>query len=246
MEWVGVKRGLCAMVAAALASGAWAQTDGKLSDSERAKRDAEKVFSFIKFHTVKPAAAPAPAKPAPTAAKPAAAPVSRSSSSGSSGQVASAAPSTQAAQTASEPVLSRSLEPAAPPSQTSHSQPLAAPVNTLPPAAAPVTNPVAAPVTAQPEPEPEPEAEEVPLKLEQYVAPEMTRQVLEAIGGRDHVVPVRFTVEPNGVVSKAEPREGANRRLGLAASRAVQQWRFGPLPERRVVDVELLFRANSE
>lgn len=243
MEWGGVKRVLCTLVAAALAGGAWAQSDEKLSDTERAKRDAAKVFSFIKFHTVKPAAAPAPAKPAPTAAKPAPAPVARSNSGGSS-QVASAAPAApaQSGQGASEPVATRSLEPAAPVPQTAPSQPVAAPVNTLPPAASP------APVVSQPapEPEPEPEPEEVPLKLEQYVAPEMTRQVIEAIGGRDHVVPVRFTVEPNGVVSKAEAREGANRRLGTAAARAVQQWRFGPLPERRVVDVELMFRANSD
>ncbi|MBH9576111.1 TonB family protein [Inhella proteolytica] len=235
MAWGGTKRGLCVMVAAALAGGAWAQSDGKISDTDRAKRDAEKVFSFIKFHTVKPAAAAAPAKPAPAAAKPAAAPAPRPSSGGS--QVANATPASSASG-ASEPVVTRSLEPAAPPPHTS-TQPVAAPVNTLPPAAS-------VPPTATPEPEPEAEAEEVPLKLEQYVAPEMTRQVLEAIGGRDHVVPVRFTVEPNGVVSKAEAREGGNRRLGQAAARAVQQWRFGPLPERRVVDVELLFRANSE
>ncbi|MFO1251060.1 MAG: hypothetical protein U1E77_08000 [Inhella sp.] len=233
-----MKRGLCVMVAAALAGGAWAQSDGKISDSERAKRDAEKVFSFIKFHTVKPAAAAAPAKPAPTAAKPTAAPAPRPSSGGSQVATASSGSSPNAPAAASEPVITRSLEPAAPPPQTS-TQPVAAPVNTLPPAAS-------LPPTATPDPEPEVEAEEVPLKLEQYVAPEMTRQVLEAIGGRDHVVPVRFTVEPNGVVSKAEPREGGNRRLGLAAARAVQQWRFGPLPERRVVDVELMFRAPTE
>lgn len=246
MVWGGVKHGLTVLMAVALVGGAWAQSDGKISDSERAKRDAEKVFSFIKFHTVKPAAAPAPARPAPAAARPAA-PAAPARSAGGQGASSAAAPApvplAQVGQVASEPVATRSLEPAAPPPPVSASQPLAAPVNTLPPAA-PASAPVLAPV--QPEPEPEPEPEEVPLKLEQYVAPEMTRQVLEAIGGRDHVVPIRFTVEPNGVVSKAEPREGANRRLGLAAARAVQQWRFGPLPERRVVDVELLFRATSE
>ena len=60
-----------ALVLALLMGGAmsaWAQASGELSDAERAKRDANKVFSFIKFHAVKPAAAPAPApapKPAP-------------------------------------------------------------------------------------------------------------------------------------------------------------------------------------
>ena len=59
-----------ALVLALLMGGAmsaWAQASGEISDAERAKRDANKVFSFIKFHAVKPAAAPAPA-PAPAVA----------------------------------------------------------------------------------------------------------------------------------------------------------------------------------
>lgn len=220
-----------------------AQSDGKMSDTERAKRDAEKVFSFIKFSTVRPAAAKP--TPAPTAAKPAATPARASVASGggsaSSAQTAAAPVSQAATQTAStEPSATRSLVPAAPLPTQSGSQPASA--TTLPPA----SQPAETPVTAQPEPEPEPEPDEVPLKLVNYVAPEMNRQVIEAIGNRDQVVPVRFTVEPNGVVSKAEAREGTNRRLGTAASRAVQQWRFAPLPERRQVDVELLFKGSTE
>ena len=49
------------LLAAGVMGSALAQESGKvMSDAERAKRDAEKVFSFIKFQTVKrPAAAPA-------------------------------------------------------------------------------------------------------------------------------------------------------------------------------------------
>lgn len=218
----------------ALSAGlAMAETDpNKLSDSDRAKRDAEKVFSFIKFSTVrgatpapKPAAAPAPT-PAPVAAAP-----------------------------APKPAATRSLVPAAP-APTSNSTLLAQanpanPANAEPPQvlepAAPM--PVETPTQANVAPVavPEPVVEEVPLRLVEYVEPPMDRKFIEAMGGRPAIVPIRFTVQPNGVVSHAEPREGsANRRLGLIAARAVTQWRFAPLPAERVVDVELSFTVPKD
>lgn len=218
-----------------------AQDAGKLSDQERAKRDAEKVFSFIKFQTVrkdkdkdekkdekKVAAAPA----APAAAKP------------------------QVVAKADEAPRMRGLEPPAsgPATDTKAGGSGAGvpPVGTtLPPVVDPVPTQPAASAAAVPAPANPPEAEpdepdEVPLKLVNYVAPEMNRHVLDAMGGRDHAVPVRFTVEPNGTVSQADPRPGVQRKLGQAAASAIKQWRFSPLPERRVVDVELMFRAAAD
>ena len=239
-----MKRWVVAVLALGVTGLAAAQSEGKLSDSERAKRDAEKVFSFMKFSTVRPVGEKPASKPTPTAAKPAApARTSVAAGGGSASSVQAAAPATPTptptvttASAEPTPSASRGLVPAAPQPAPATAQP--APVNTLPPADSPVP--------AQAEPEPEPEPDEVPLKLVSYVAPEMSRQVVDAIGLRDQVVPVRFTVEANGVVSKAEARPGANRKLGVAAVKAVEQWRFAPLPERRQVDVELMFKSVAE
>lgn len=247
-----MKLWVVAVLALGVTGLAAAQSDGKLSDSERAKRDAEKVFGFMKFSTVRPAGEKPASKPTPTAAKPAAparTSVAAGGSSASSVQAAapatpapasptpaSPAPTVTTASAEPTPSATRGLVPAAPQPAPATAQP--APVNTLPPADSPVP--------AQAEPEPEPEPDEVPLKLVSYVAPEMSRQVVDAIGLRDQVVPVRFTVEANGVVSKAEARPGANRKLGVAAVKAVEQWRFAPLPERRQVDVELMFKSVAE
>ncbi len=93
-----------------------------------------------------------------------------------------------------------------------------------------------------PAPEPEPE-EEVPLKLIAYVAPEMNAQVLAAMTSTQVVVPIRFVVQPDGKVSSAVVRGNAPRKVGQAAARAVQQWRFDKIPAVREVDVEIAFKA---
>jgi Gram-negative bacterial TonB protein C-terminal len=53
---------------------------------------------------------------------------------------------------------------------------------------------------------------------------------------------VRFTVEANGTVSKAEALAEAPRRFARPATDAVLQWQFAPLPQARTVDVEIAFR----
>lgn len=238
MKWLGAWVSRVVVLGLALSAGAaLAETDpNKISDSDRAKRDAEKVYSFIKFSTVRsPNAAPAAPKPAPApapvtaAARPAPAPapaVTTRSLVPASTQVAQAS---QASTLASDQP-GRVLEPAAPlPSAPAETAPTTA--NTLP----------------APAPEPEPEVEEVPLRLVHYVEPEMNRLTIEAMEGRQTVVPVRFVVQPNGVVSSAEPREGKyNRRLGQLAARTIQKWRFAPLPAERVVDVELAFKPPAD
>jgi TonB family protein len=244
---------LSVFVVAAM-SGAWAQGDaGGLSDAERAKRDAQKVFSFIKFSTVKtvrdkdakpvaPKPASAPARPLdrPTAVAPApvaapARPLDRPTAVVAAPAAASAAIPVQASTPASAP------EPTMPQEGT-HTAALPAQAVTLPPVSE--SSPQSAAPVAVTEPEPEPEPEEVELKLVHYVAPEMNRQVIEAIGERSQVVPVRFVVDTTGRVIRAEPKAGVNRRLGQVAAKAVSQWRFEPLPAERTVDVELAFKLD--
>jgi TonB family protein len=91
---------------------------------------------------------------------------------------------------------------------------------------------------------PQVEEEEVPLRLVDYVAPDMTAQVLAAMPGNAVSVPVRFVVQPDGRVSSAQAMGSAPRRVAQAAVRAVQQWRFAPLPAERTVDVEIAFRTE--
>ncbi len=222
---------------------AFAQEKEKLSDAERARRDAEKVFSFIKFHTVRPAAAapkpaPAPAAAARPAPRPAPAPAAAAAP-------APAAVATQAAVVAAVPTPAASApagvaEAAAPASAAAMP---GQPGVTLPPAAepAPVEAPAPAPAPAPVEEEPD----EVPLKLIAYVAPVMNSQVLSAIDGKTISVPVRFTVQPDGVVSEARSTGKAPRAVANAAVRAVQQWRFDPIPAVREVDVELAFKSEE-
>jgi len=209
-------------IALALAA-PWVLAQDKLSDSERAKRDAAKVFNFIKFHAVRGKAAPSPAVATTAAA---------------------AAPAAVAARPrAAEP------EPAAKPAEASQ-QPAAAPASrtamldaqpgtTLPPAAevAPIAAPVAAALAALPEPEPE----EIELQLVNHVQPEMPR----GHNLRNGSVRVRFTVMPDGSVSKVSANEGAQRRLANSATRAVEQWRFAPVPQAQEVEVDIDFRFDD-
>jgi TonB family protein len=211
-----------------------------LSDSDRAKRDADKVFSFIKFHTVRSAPAPAPAKPTAQPPRP---PHTQPGCGRGPGQPArrrdarvggAAATSSAAAPAAATPsTLAADAASAAEPTVTTADLPADAAS-----AAATLSQ---APLQAAPQVE----EEEVPLRLVDYVAPDMSAQVLAAMPSNEVTVPVRFTVQPDGRVSSAQAMGGsAPRRVAQAAVRAVQQWRFDPLPAERTVDVEINFKAE--
>lgn len=229
-------------------SPAWAQSSAKsneeLSDAERARRDAARVFNFIKFHTVKPAAAqpapapaPAPARPAPRSA---AAPAT---SAPSTSAPATPAPATPAPTSAATAEAAPEATPASR-SLTLQATPAAATEPTLTTADLPTAT-LARPSETALAPAPVVEPEEVPLRLIAYVAPEMTAQVLAAIPGNEIAVPVRFTVQPDGRVSAAQSRGVVPRRIAQAATKAVQQWRFDPIPAVREVDVEIAFKAGE-
>lgn len=202
-----------------------------LTDAERARRDAEKVLSFIKFQTVKAKPADAPDKPRkPTPPAAAAAPVPhaapRPAATARADTPAGTAPAAPAA------ALVAATEPAAAPQPEPAAAPFAAPASSAP---------VPTPPAAEPEAEAD-EADEAPLQLQRYVAPVLsaTAQSLLVTGSR--TVTVRFTVEANGHVSKAEALADAPRRLASAATGAVLQWQFAPLAQPRTVDVDIAFR----
>ncbi|WP_374437284.1 TonB family protein [Inhella sp.] len=220
---------------------ALAQDGGKgLSDAERAKRDAEKVFSFIKFQTVKkpsaaPAAAPSAAAPSPrlAPARSDATPTARSKPAAPEPGVAAAQAS--APSLASAPATVPQIVP-----EASRPQGAAAEDPARPALGAPVQPPAAA--APPPTPEPEPEEQEVELKLVDFVAPELTPQIQATLGASSPVVKLRFMVGTDGKVQSARAVEGVPRRLGQVAERAVLQWRFEPLPAAREVEVEIAFK----
>lgn len=194
-----------------------------LTDAERARRDAEKVLSFIKFQTVrtKPAdAADKPRKPAPS--RPAA--TAHAAHAADSGAAPAAAAAAQALTPATEPLATPVPEPAAAPFAAPVSQPAATP-----------------PQPAEPEPDAD-DADEVPLQLQRYVAPVLPPSVQATLVGGSRKVTVRFTVEANGSVSRAEAAADTPRRLARPATDAVLQWQFAPLAQPRTVDVDIAFR----
>lgn len=209
-----------------LALGAAAQQLGDLekkstlSDADRAKRDADKVFQWIKFNADK---APAkPAAPAPAAPKPA--PVAKAAPRH---EAPAPSPKLEDLQNKPEPAVAAvAASPASEPVQLA----AASPKLTPPPPAA---------VAPAPEPEPEPE---VALKLIDKVEPEIPRQLLSSV--RNGLVVVKFTVEPNGAVTGAEAIKSSHRKLSVAAVDAVNQWRFAPIPRSREVSVEIGFQAE--
>ncbi|RVT86420.1 energy transducer TonB [Inhella crocodyli] len=224
-----------ALVLALLMGGAmsaWAQASGEISDAERAKRDANKVFSFIKFHAVKPAAAPAPA-PAP---KPAPKPAPR--------------PDTSAAAAAPAPAPQVAAVPAAAAPAPSPTASAAVEPRTLPPVSepAPAPAPVAAEPSASPAPAPAAAAEEEDdpgIKLVKYVAPELNARAMAAMPGNFAKVRVRFTVMPDGSAGKVHAVSNSPRPLAQVAVKAVEQWRFEGVKEPQEVEVEVDFKLDE-
>lgn len=236
------------MLAGALLTGpALAQTpapkkDGAaLSDADRAKRDASKVFSFIKFHAVR-SAAPVPANAGAVAAasnaavplRPADQPADKPADKPTEAPaLAVAPPPALAAASAPAPVVAThdpaALLAAAPTAAGSLAPAVAA--------VAAVAQPVPPPVQAQPAPEPE---ELVELALIEHVEPVVPQRLQGMV--RNGSVMVQFTVQPDGSTAKVFARPGAQLRLSQVAIKAVEQWRFAPIPEPREVMVELAFK----
>ncbi|OWQ44949.1 hypothetical protein CDL60_21825 [Roseateles noduli] len=225
-----------------------------LSDVERAKRDADKVFQWIKFHAEKgekkpahdaKADAPKPVAKPVVAAAPAPAPVARRQEPDIAAERALAARAAQ--DSAAVPVVA-SPSPAPAAIGQSSAQTIAPPSSVPQPmseAPAPQVVSMAAPATAAPAgkaPEPEPDDEPVPLKLLRKVDPEYPRALLAQ--QRAGSVLVQFTVRPDGSVDAAQALRSPDRKLSTAAVNAVKQWRFGPIPAPRQVSVEIGFQVD--
>ena len=227
----------CQLLLSAAVSAQTAEPAGKagsasgLSDSDRAKRDADKVLQWIKFHAThatKPEApAPAP-KPAPTAK--AAAPAPKPAVT-----AAAAAPS-QAAAPVPAPAASQESQVAAREPEPAPKAELVAAAPATPPAPPPTE-----PTRPAPQPQPEPE-EEVALRLIQKVDPDIPRQLVSNI--RNGSVMVRFQVKPDGSTTKVETLGNPNKRLASSAIAAVQQWKFAPIPKQREATVEIGFKLD--
>ncbi len=203
---------------------AWAQAkpDGDLTDADRAKRDADKVFRFIKLQAQRQAAPAAPAAAAAprVASAPRAAPAPIAAAVAKGPEVAElVATAPTAAGQAAAPEASIAQMPAAVPAPS--------PVAEAAPSAAVATAP---------------ETEEIELALITHVQPELPNNRLGNL--RDGSVWVQFSVEPDGRTTNVVARPGAQLRLAQSAVKAVQQWRFAPISAVQDVAVEIAFKVN--
>ncbi|OYU29535.1 MAG: hypothetical protein CFE41_01150 [Burkholderiales bacterium PBB2] len=231
----------------------------EMTPAERAQRDADKVFQWIRLHADKPgakpaiilpgqnspAAAPAPA-PAPVAAKSGA---NRTPERNGGADLAAAkrsgAPSerkgitetvSDIAPASTQTAAAQPTEPAPEPTRLAAASLSAASVPPTLPETLASPPAAASPAFAEP---PAP-AVETPLKAIKMVEPEFPRQLQSTL--RSGSVQVRFTVNPDGTVGRAEAIQTTHRRLSPAALEAVNQWRFEPIAKAREATVELVFR----
>lgn len=259
---VGLAVALVTSLAAVPAAQAQAGADAskaktELSPTERAQRDADKVFQWIRFHADKPgakpaiilpgqgAAAPAPA-PAAVAAKPNnnRAPERNADAAGARRNAAVSSPDrrgitetvAEVAVEASRAESTAALSPEATQLATASLSATNVPA-VLPETLVPTAAPAAAAVFAEPPP-----VVETPLKAIKMVEPEFPRQLQSTL--RSGTVQVRFTVLPDGSVGRAEAIQTTHRRLNTAALDAVNQWRFEPIAKAREATVELVFRVE--
>lgn len=224
-----------------------AQATAPMTDAERARRDAEKVFSFIKFQTVpRPGAEAKPPKPAAAPAT-AAAERPKAPTRPAEAHAAPATPHLAVARPAEEPPAKTvaELAPAAPPpalAPVTLAAPAAQPVPLAAVALAPAFNP--APAAPKPEEAEDDDADDGALQLRAFVAPVLPPSVQQTLGAGSRNVKVRFTVEADGRVSQAEAAPQVPRRLAKPAVDAILQWQFAPLAQARTVDVEIAFRRD--
>lgn len=208
---------------------------------ERAQKAADAVFHWIKLNGDKganrqptnappPPPPPPPPAPAPVARKPVAAPVA-------------AAPK-PAATPATAPATVQAAATVATPPEPEPAPVLVAAASPTPAPAAPIPTAVAA-VEPPPPPPPAAEEEEVPLKLLSRVNPSIPR-AMQQVAFRDGFARVKFTVAPNGTVSKAETIAASHSRLGISAVDAVRQWRFEPIKAPREVAIEFAFNNTDD
>jgi TonB family protein len=220
-----------------------ASTPSKTSATERARRDADKVFQMILMHSDKartPAKQPvtrdvapggaAAAAPTAAAARPAASPaqaLARTTPAAAPSPTAAARPAASAG-TAAAPTLLSSAPPAAVP-EAAGREPLVSPPPASEPAPAPATSttnatpalpaPAAAPTSTPPAAN--------KLELLSSVEPDFPARLVRTLGSGKVVV--QFEVAADGTVSQVDVVQSSHRGLDAAAVAAVKQWRFKPM-----------------
>ena len=221
-------RWAAAAVAWLALTAAWAQTPtpaasaasgaarAAAAPSERAKKEADDVFRWIKIHT------DAPRKPTEKAA-------TKLPTASTALANAKATEASKAAQSASAAASAAAA--------TGFNEVTANPGA----AALPVPEPVVsakAPDSAPAVPAPK----EAPLRPVAQANPQFPEDVMQTLGQGS--VSVRFTVLPDGSVANAEVLSSSHRKLNRSALEAVAQWRFEPIPNARSARVELGFKLD--
>lgn len=213
--------GWCALLSALAMGGAAAQAPSSPADmsaADRAKRDAEKVFQWIRIHSDKPRKAAAPAAPAD---KPAAAAVPRA-----------ATRAARAPEGTAEATRAQSAAPARP------AEPAPAPA----PALASTTSPAVAVDASAPQVMAPPVEEDLALTAVVKTEPEFPSALMRQL--RKGVVQVGFTVKPDGSVTQVHAVASTHPRLVSAALSTVAQWRFQPLRHAQQAVVDLGFNLD--
>jgi len=240
------RRAIGALIVAAGASvgclSAFAQTASssasEVAPSERAKRDADKVFHWIMIQgdrSRKPAAAARDSKDSRDD-RPVARPVKLAVPEPAQ---ARAKPETTVA--AAEPVEAKAMvKPAE--RTVAAAQPIAAPAVV---ADEPKTN-TAASVRVEPEPAPVAapavdlsESPSQALVALAQPAPQFSPNLMRSL--RRGSVQVRFNVQPDGSVANLEVLRTSSPRLNSAALEAIAQWRFQPVGKMQAGEVEVGF-----
>jgi TonB family protein len=187
--------------------------------SERAKRDAEKVFHWIKIHADKPRKAAVVKIEKPAAAAP--------------------------VKVADRPAVKPTRPPVASAGQPAQEQVGAAAVAAAAAASAPQPDPTVAKAgpsvasaAAVPAPEVE-EAEDVALIPIVQPEPEFSAYLMRRL--RKGLVKVSFMVLPDGSVAQVQAVSSSNSRLEETAVATVTQWRFQPVPQAQQAMVEVGF-----
>jgi protein TonB len=214
------------LVLAMFTGGVWAQAAGaasaagaEISASDRAKRDADKVFQWIRIHSDKPRKAatampPAAAPVATVAARPVARPAGRSGDGG----------------------ITETVTPVVAVGSVAATQPAEPAAAATPPAVA--DKPTDARVAALAPPA-QPVEEDMALVPIRRTEPEFSGALMRSL--RKGTVQVSFTVNPDGTVGKAEAVRSSHPRLKDAAVATVSQWRFQPLRHAQQAVVDLGF-----
>lgn len=232
---------LSLVVALAWAGSACAQSApaaAASSPSDRAQRDADKVYRMILMHADKPRRAATrdekAATPTTGATAGRSAPLPRPAGEAAA-VVAKPAEPVVAAPAPTPTPIERPVETT--PVMASRPAEAAAAVSTPAPAAT-VTTAAAVPAAAATSVDPA-AARNTKLELVQSEEPAFPSRLVRQLGSGSVVV--RFDVRPDGTVSQPEVVQSSHRGLNAAAVAAVSAWRFKPITETAPGVVELKF-----